>query len=204
MTREQFAEAWHRQVREDLTTDPLIRSDVSAILARLNDLDAPRTTLDDIVTQRPGHTDYDVYDAAALRYIGLMLNLGRYVIATIQLDHPRQLSADLDEAQVNLGHLPYPFITARDGARGHRLCWTSPITISHAALPDRQLMIEYEPSDTAFASGPIEPATTLWHLRRSQGIARWPLGYDTLTLILATDSDMRRDIAAEPSVHAQR
>jgi hypothetical protein len=183
-------------------TDPLIRSDISAILGRLNDLDAPRTLLDDIVTQRLARTDYDAYDAAALRYIGLMLNLGRYVIATIQLNHPGPVLADPDEAQVNLGHLPHPFVTARDAAGGHRLCWTSPITISHAALPERPLMIEYEPSDTAFESGPIEAATTLWHLRHSRGIARWPLGCDTLTLVLATDSDMRRDIAAEPPVHA--
>jgi hypothetical protein len=80
-----------------LTTNPLIRLDIRVIPARLNDPDAPRTTLDDIVTQRPGHADYDAYDAAALRYFGLMLNLGRYV------DHPRQLPVDLDEPQVNLG-----------------------------------------------------------------------------------------------------
>jgi hypothetical protein len=160
--------------------------------------------LDDVVTQRPGHTDYDVYDAAALRYVGLMLNLGRYVIATIQLDHPCQLPADLDEIQVNLGHLPYPFVTARDEAEGQRLGWTSPITIRHAPLPERPLMIEFEPSAAAFEVGAVDPATTLWHLRGARGIARWPLGSDTLTLILATDRETRRCIAPWPPIHVQR
>jgi hypothetical protein len=202
MTREQFAQAWRQQVHEDLTTDPLIRSDVSAIVARLNDAAAPRTALDDVVTQHPSRAQYDAYDAAALRHFGLMLNFGRYVIATIQLARPRQRQGDTVEVGTSLNQLPYPFVATHAATEGHRLRWTNPITISHAALPDRPLMIEFEPSDTAFAVGAIEPATALWHLRHSGGMARWPAGHNALTLILATDSDRLRGSTGEISAPA--
>jgi hypothetical protein len=89
----------------------------------------------------------------------------------------------------------FPFAATRGAAGDRRFSWNSPIAISHAALPDRPLTVEYDQSQTVLEVGLVEPSTTLWHLRNSGGLARWPLGHGALTLILATDGCTRPNTA---------
>lgn len=92
-----------------------IASQLREILARLNDPLAPRTALDDVVTQPPGATGYDRYDAAALYEIALHLNLGWAVIAQIAIESRRQRATCL--RQRSGGPLSAPLPVRRDHSR---------------------------------------------------------------------------------------
>ncbi|HEX4011637.1 MAG TPA: hypothetical protein VHX62_16570 [Solirubrobacteraceae bacterium] len=187
MNPDAFADACRRQVDDDLYAHAWYAAQLGGIILRLNDPSAGRSALDDIVTQRPEPTRYDHHDAAAIREIALLLDHGHYVIGVIPLQigrhpgQPRHPSA-----------LPAPFLVshARDGT--FQLHWTSGITITHAALPDRPLTATYPPSDVPLELGYINPPLTLWHIRRSDGIARWPTEHSAITLILPTSNQPGR------------
>jgi len=191
MTPDAFADAWRRQVDDNLYAHAWYAARLGGIILRLNDPTASRSALDDVVTQRPGSTPYDHYDAAALYEVGRLLDDGQYVIGVVALQtgrhpgQPRHRSA-----------LPDPFVAthARDGT--FQLHWTSGITVTHAAFCDRPLTVTYQPSEVVLELGYINPALTIWHMRRSGGLARWPTDHDVITLILPTGSPPNHPLAS--------
>jgi hypothetical protein len=188
MTTAGFVDAWKRTVDQDIQTDPIFADTLSAILGRLNDADAHRTPLDDVITQHMDRRSYDQYDAAALHEVALLLNLGWCVITYI----PLLISALADARRggdAGSLRLPEPFTicTARDAA-DLQLRWAQPITIEHAALPDQFLVVSYDPAAVPLRLGPAQPAITVRELRQYGGIARCPAEADRITLLLATCS----------------
>jgi hypothetical protein len=146
------------------------------------------SALDDVVSQPWARRRRDWYDAAAVVEVAEYLQLGFWVIARISLGECP--GTDRDEAgnQAKLERLAVPYSalcasgTADDDGR---LAWERPIEVGHTMLEGETLVLEYPPSGVPLEIGHTEPETTIFHLRKDGGVARWPYGHDSVTLLLS-------------------
>lgn len=183
MTPAEFVTTWRQRVKQDVATDPVYAAQLYEILNGLNDPAAPATALDDLVTQPPRGVAYDLNDAAALYEVALNLNLGWTVIALIS---PGQGWETAAPSRRHAPALPAPFLTTRSHDGSLHLRWTENITMSHAALADRQITVTYPPGEVPLALGSIAPGFAIWELRRSGGLDRQPSGHHDTSIILST------------------
>lgn len=189
-----FKEAWRDRVDEAIVSDPIYVSTLHTFLRRLNDPRAHRTALDDVVSQPWGRSRYDWYDAAALYEIALLLELGWCVITYIELDVTPGRDREERLNQSKLNRLPEPFAawcsSGSDEDDG-RLEWSGRIAVRHTVQGDQPLVVTYGPAGVPLEIGHTEPETTICHLRRYGGVARWPYGHQALTLLLCTRATSR-------------
>jgi hypothetical protein len=185
MTEFAFPDLWRRAVDQDIADDPRFAADLTAILARLNEPDARRTALDDLITPSAHDGRYDRYDAAARHEVGLLLNLGWVVIARISITASPNDDPHCRAAVAN--RLPDSF-TIQPGrdTDSFLLHWGSEITIEHAALTAHSLVVAYAPASVPLAMDRCDPATIIYALRHLGGIARGSNQHDTVTLLLTT------------------
>jgi hypothetical protein len=66
-----------------------------------------------------------------------------------------------------------------------RLEWRHPIQIRHEMDRGEPLVVTYPPSGVPLELGHTEPETTVQHLARDGGDARWPYGHVLITLLLS-------------------
>lgn len=67
-----------------------------------------------------------------------------------------------------------------------RLEWRHPIQISHEMDRGEPLVVIYPPSGVPLEIGHTEPETTVQHLARDGGVARWRYGHVLITMLLST------------------
>jgi len=172
-----------------MASNPDFVSGLHASLSHLNDASKPSAILDDVISQPWGQTRRDWYDAAAQIEVGLHLQAGWYVVATIDIDNIPGRDRDQKSNQRKLDALPAPFsascATGTEDQDGW-LSWDEEITVAHRMDGDIQLVVQYPPSSVPLEIGHTEPETTIWHLQRDGGVARWPYGAKHITLLLCT------------------
>jgi hypothetical protein len=183
MTPEDFTHVWEKRVAQDAARDPIYAAQLYEILDRLNDPTAPRSPLDELITHPSESGAYDLKDAAALYEVALNLNLGWAVIAQI----PSVADSTSPAASAHdASNPPLPFRAIRTRSGELRLTWDDSITLTHAALANRPIIVTYTPGQVPLALGAIAPGHAIWHLRYSGGLTRLPAGHRDIILILST------------------
>lgn len=122
----------------------------------------------DFVTQRRG--SWDLYDAYAFLAIYARWRLGELVFAQVELGEVPEADADVEANQRLLTKLPAPFsaVVDRSSDGDGILTWSE-------ALP------EFSGDSGTNANTPLEigstkSSRTLWHIERTERLARWPYG----------------------------
>jgi hypothetical protein len=201
-----FAHLWRSEVDEKMSSNPDFVSGLYASLSRLNDAGEPSATLDDVISQPWGQTRRDWYDAAAQIEVGLHLQAGWCVVTAINIDNLPGRDRDQKGNQRKLDALPAPFSawceTGSEDQDGW-LSWDEEITVAHRMDGDAQLVVQYPPSSVPLEIGHTEPETTIWHLRRDGGVARWPYGARYITLLLRTVETTSRGVPLAMPKHIE-
>ncbi len=185
----EFARLWRAEVDENIASNPDFATGLYASLSHLNDANTQSAVLDDVISQPWGRSRRDWYDAAAQIQVGLHLQAGWYVTATINLDRTPGRDRDQKNNQNKLDALIPPFSAWCEAGTGDQdgwLSWDREITITHKMDHDAPLVAEYPPSGVPLEIGHTEPETTIWHLQQDGGVARWPYGARRITLLLCT------------------
>lgn len=191
----QFSRAWRDRVDESIAADSDHAAGLFRAIRRLNDPAASARALDDVVSEPWGRRRRDWYDAAAQFEVALELQAGFCVIAYVDLGALPGLDRDEHENQEKLGGLASPFTAWCAGGTGDddgRLELDQPVQVEHEMQDDERLVVLYPPSGVPLEIGHTEPETTIFHLRRDGGVARWPYGHDRITLLLSTRVTGRR------------
>jgi hypothetical protein len=198
-----FTKLWREDVDEKVGTDPVYASGLYGLLRGLNDPAVPPSALDDVVSQPWRQSRRDWYDAAALIEVGLSMQAGWRVMATVTLD--AEPGPDKDEGANNakLRELRAPFSADFSGGGGDndgQLSWDAPIDIAHDMGEGHHLVVQYPPTAIPLEVGRTEPETSIWHLTSEGGVARWPYKSTRLTLLLCTCSLTGRPIPVRAEV----
>jgi hypothetical protein len=186
-----FAEGWRADVDQRIATDPAFATGLHTMLVRLNDRTQPPAALDDVISQPWRQLRRDWYDAAAQIEVGLHLQAGWYVSAAVEVGATPGGDKDQVGNGTKLKGLPLPFNAWFDGGAGDCdgwFAWDEPVEVRHHMGDGEHLTVRYPVSGVPLEVGRTEPETTIWHLRRDGGVARWPYGSTCVTLLLATTS----------------
>lgn len=187
MALTRFSELWRDRVDESIAVDRDFAETVLSIMRRLNDPNALARPLDDVVSQPWGRQRRDWYDGAAQVEIGAELQVGLLVIALIEVGAPPGRDREQAGNQQKLDRLSSPYSAwCASGNDDGRLEWRHPIQISHEMDGGEPLVVVYPPSGVPLEIGHTEPETTVQHLARDGGVARWPYGHVLITLLLST------------------
>lgn len=191
---------WRERVDETIASNPEYAGGLHMILRGLNAARPDRTALQGVVSQPWGRKRFDWYDAAALYEVALHLQAGLCVAACIDLGCCPQRDREQAVNQSKLDAIPDPFVAWCCGGSGDddgRLEWRSKITIVHEMHDRERLVVAYPPSGVPLEIGYTEPETTVFHLVRDGGVARWPYGHESITLLLSTRASERHPVQLE-------
>jgi hypothetical protein len=145
--------------------------------------------LDDVVSQPWARDRFDWYDAAAQYEVALHMQAGWCAIAAIRLGAAPGLDRQVEHNQAQLDALPAPFrawCASGSADEDGWLEWNESINVVHSMQDDEPLGLTYPPSGVPLEIGHTEPETTIFHLRRDGGVARWPYRHEHITLVLST------------------
>lgn len=128
----------------------------------------------DFVTQRRG--SWDLYDAYAFLAVYSRWRMGELVFAQVDLGEVPEADANVEANQRLLTKLPAPFsaVVDRSFDGDGNLTWTEALS-GFADAGNAPLEI-----------GSTKSSRTLWHIERSQRLARWPYGSPTLIVAHGT------------------
>src|ERR1044072_3983302 len=116
---------------------------------------------------------------------------GRAGVCRLSIELGAHPGRDKDQAgnDAKLKELPSPFSASFEGGAGDCdgwFSWGQSVTVHHHMGEGEHLTVRYPASGVPLEVGRTEPETTVWHLRRDGGVARWPYGSSCVTLLLAT------------------
>jgi hypothetical protein len=199
-----FSRAWRDNIDSQMASEATFCAGLHEIVLGLNDRNVPPTALDDVVSQPWRHSRRDWYDAAALIEVGLHLQAGWCVVTVVPINATPGRDRDEQSNQAKLDELPQPFSARCESGKGDDdgwLAWDAPISIRHVMDNGAPLLVRFPPSGIPLEIGHTEPETTIWHMRREGGVARWPYGAERITLLLCTCSTTGRPVPlAAPEV----
>lgn len=192
-----FAQSWRAEVDQRIAADPEYASGLYQALSRLNDKTEPPSLLDNVISQPWGQLRRDWYDAAAQIEVGLHLQAGWCVCASVELGTKPGNDKDHVGNDTKLKGLRAPFEASFHGGAGD--CdgwfeWKRPIELCHDMGEGHSLTLRYPSSGVPLEVGRTEPETTIWHLRYEGGVARWPYEATGITLLLSTCSITGRGV----------
>ncbi|MGH2868103.1 MAG: hypothetical protein ACRDNK_11130 [Solirubrobacteraceae bacterium] len=198
----EFARAWRDEVDERIVADPDRAAQLLQQIQRLNSR-ASVSALDDVVSQPWSRRRRDWYDAAAIVEVAEQLQIGFWAIASVPLGAEPGKDRDELANQTKLDKLKTPYsawCATGVGDDDGGLEWDAPIRIRHVMHEEEPLVLEYPASGVPLEIGHTEPETTIFHLRRDGGVARWPYRDQNVTLLLSTGVTDRSVQLSAPSI----
>lgn len=165
------------------------RKELHVSIQRLNDASTPPNALGGVVSQPWARDRFDWYDAAAQYEVALQMQAGWCAIATIPLGAAPGRDRQVEHNQAHLDALPAPFSAwCASGSEDEDgwLEWAESMSVVHSMQDEERLALSYPPSGIPLEIGHTEPETTIFHLRRDGGVARWPYHHQHITLLLST------------------
>jgi hypothetical protein len=142
-----------------------------------------------VVSQPWRSPRYDWYSAAALHEVVETLKVGWLVIEWIEVGEEPRRDKEREANNRALKRLPAPFEARFVGGQRDSdgwFSWSDAITVVHPLVDDAEVKCRFPPSGIPLEVGHTEPETTIWHLRRAGGVARWPYGRRCIGVLLAT------------------
>ncbi len=198
MALEVYARGWRERVDREMASDPDYVAGLHEVLQGLNSARTDPPALHGVVSQPWGKKRFDWYDAAGMYEVALHLQAGLCV--ALRVDLGQRPGRDREEAtnQAKLDTLPAPFnawCASGNADDDGRLEWASEIGVAHEVDGGERIVVAYPPSGVPIEIGYTEPETTVFHLVRDGGVARWPYGHESMTVLLSTRFAERYQVA---------
>mgnify|MGYP001592820028 CR=1 FL=1 len=132
----------------------------------------------DFVTQK--RAPWDLYDAYVLLAIYARWRLGELVFAHVELGEVPEADAEVEANQRLLKKLPPPFsaVVDRSADGDGILTWSEALSEFSEDSGEQ--------ANTPLEIGSTKSSRTLWHIERSQRLARWPYGSSVLVVTYRT------------------
>jgi hypothetical protein len=182
-----FKDRWREQVERTTAKDPVVAWHYGSILRSLRRGTNP--ALVSAITQRWGVRRYDWYDAAAVAEIGLCLGVGHLLCGGVPIGEAPRRDRDRRTNRAILEALPDPFsatVARVNSDADGWFTWEQSVPIEHELMSSEYVRVVFEPGGLPLDIGATDPETTIWHIRSSGGVARWPYDQSSLFLFLST------------------
>ena len=137
------------------------------------------------VTQPWGHRRYDFYDAAAVMKVRNLHLLGHIAVARLRVGRGAGRDRDTEENRALLAAIDGGYNVEFAGGPGEcdgTFSWSGWLDIGQELDDGTPQRVLFPPGGVPLEVGFTDPETTLGHIARAGGVARWP--YDVLDVWL--------------------
>ncbi len=184
-----FARTWRDAIDAEMARDHRVVSRRHGLLRMMSANTVMGRPLVAAVSQRWCSSRYDWYDATAFDEVVTSAELGWLVVAYGHVGATPGRDREQQANDAKLQGLPAPFEAWFAGGQGDCdgwLSWQGYLSVDHPLVDESILRMRFPTSGVPLEVGSTDPDTTIWHLRHEGGLARWPYGFDYLTLLLRT------------------
>lgn len=182
-----YAKLWRDQVDQGIANDPDYARRLHETIGLVNS--GEMDWLADTVAQPHGQPRRGWYEVAAIDAVALYLQHGHIVVHFLDVGMSPKSDRSRTANDAALSGLPEPWEARFWGGAGDDdgyLAWTRPVDIAHRLVTNKTIVARFQPAQIPLEAGSTQPETTMWHLTRSGGVARWPYGSNQIVALLAT------------------
>lgn len=182
-----FSRIWRSGVEEQLAAGELSFVSLKELLDYMGSDEFPRPEIAAAISQPYRQAQLSIYDAAAFNEILALLRGGYLGIASAALGGAPGKDRQGDHNNATLAKLPAGLEAEFAGGPGDndgRFGWTVPLPVKQARDGHPQVTAWLRPGELPLEVGHTDPETTLWHLMREGGVARWPYREPSLTVLV--------------------
>ena len=129
----------------------------------------------------------DIYAAFCFAHLHSWIGIGKVLIADIEIGTGPGRDSEIDKNNQLLARLPAPFSGKfwgnNDSCDGY-VKWHKPIELGQIDCTGREIVTVIPPRSVPLEVGLTRPDTTIYHILREHGLARWPYGSKRIRLFV--------------------